>query len=71
MDPWRKVTGFKNDNNVVSWKLHGLHKKKKSFDIAFCKDNGHGIQKLYLPIYFKLNKRLGRLENWFHMHTLF
>jgi hypothetical protein len=70
MDPWRKVTGFKNDNNMVSWKLHGLH-KKKGFDIAFCKDNGHGIQKLYLPIYFKLNKRLGRLENWFHMHTLF
>jgi hypothetical protein len=37
---------------MVSWKLHGLH-KKKGFDIAFCKDNGHGIQKLYLPIYFK------------------
>jgi hypothetical protein len=52
MDPWRKVTGFKNDNNMVSWKLHGLH-KKKGFDIAFCKDNGHGIRKLYLPIYFK------------------
>jgi F0F1-type ATP synthase delta subunit len=69
MDPWRKVTGFKNDNNVVSWKLHGLHKKKKVLILLFVKIMDM-VYRNFISLFIS-NKRLGRLENWFHMPTLF